>query len=436
MPDHTLLISCLVGLAMAGAALAVYWGAVLVHVIRTFVRVPTARDGLRVADAPLVPRTDAPRSASAPMRVCVIVPAHNEAGTIERVTRSILAQDLPGDQLSAVFVLDRCTDDTQAILERTLAGDERAEVLLIHECPDDWAGKVHALHTAATTSPRARDADLLLFIDADTAMHPSCVRACSALLESRGLSMLSLLSTMSHARWFELAVQPAAGMELIRQYPLERANDREKPRAFANGQFMLFRRSAYDQIGGHAGVRSALLEDVELARNLARAGMPAGMFLADGLHMCSMYDSFAQFRVGWERIYIEAANSRPARLRAYATRIRVLGVWLPLASAAAIELGLITHARGQRLGMFKPAGSFDPVALAANSAIVLGGAGLAAMLVALVASFALSRTPIWASVLYPLGAWHTGGILRASARRLESGGQTRWGGRSYQLKPR
>lgn len=37
-------------------------------------------------------------------------------------------------------------------------------------------------------------------------------------------------------------------------------------RAFANGQFILLTRAAYDKIGGHEAVKSAVLEDLELAR--------------------------------------------------------------------------------------------------------------------------------------------------------------------------
>jgi chlorobactene glucosyltransferase len=50
--------------------------------------------------------------------------------------------------------------------------------------------------------------------------------------------------------------------------------------AAANGQFMLFTRVAYEQCGGHAQVRSEILEDVALARAVKRAGLRA--ILADG----------------------------------------------------------------------------------------------------------------------------------------------------------
>src|SRR5690606_35884036 len=142
-----------------------------------------------------------------------------------------------------VFVLDRCTDDTERILRETLAADgggatsaldPRFTILTLTSCPADWAGKVHAIHRGVSDVPAARDADYLLFADADTVFHPSCVRATVALLQHRNLGMLSLLSTLTVHDWFERFVQPAASLELLRQYPLTRANHPTRPRAFAN----------------------------------------------------------------------------------------------------------------------------------------------------------------------------------------------------------
>lgn len=407
-----LLIS-LAGLSLAAAALGVYWGVVLIHVARTALRQPTADDGL-TPDAPL-----------AGPSVCVVVPAHNERACIDRVARSILKQTYR--DLAAVFALDRCTDDTRAVLDAAIAGDRRAHVLEIDACPPDWAGKVHALWRATRDVPAARDADILLFVDADTELHPECVRATTNLLRTRGAGLLSLISTMSSKAWFELIVQPAAGLELIRQYPLRRASDPDpaRRRAFANGQFIMMTRAAYQAIGGHEHVRHALLEDVEIARRAAAANIPAQVMLAGTMHRCAMYGSWAEFRRGWERIYIESTNRKPARLRAFAGRVRVLGVWLPLAAAGALGLGLWAIRSGG-----------DAHQDAAHIAAWLGGVSLTLMLAALTGVYAISRTPVWTAPLYPIGAWLTGAVMRRAARTLDRGGVTRWGGRDYTLTPR
>src|SRR5690606_11146262 len=140
-----------------------------------------------------------------------------------------------------VFVLDRCTDHTERLLREELRGsaapdgaapdtlDPRFTILPIASCPPDWAAKVHAIPRGVSDVPAARGAACLLFADADTVFHPACVRAALALLRHRRLAMLSLLSTLTVHAWFERLVQPAASLELLRQYPPIRANQPPRP---------------------------------------------------------------------------------------------------------------------------------------------------------------------------------------------------------------
>lgn len=412
---HLALSILLASLVLAAIACAAYHLAILYHIVRTAFRIPTAAAGLALPEA----------AADLPS-VCVVIPAHNEEASIASLARSLKAQDYPN--LHVVFCLDRCTDGTEQILREELgeaAGegaegadqDERFTILNIAACPADWAGKVHAIHRGVTDVPAAGTAQLLLFADADTVFHPSCIRAGQALLRHRDLGMLSLLSTLTVHAWFERIVQPAASLELVRQYPLTRANSRTRPRAFANGQFMLFTRAAYEQVGGHAATRGALLEDIELARLCAKAKIPIGLFPAADMLRCRMYESWPQFRRGWKRIFIEAANRRPARLRTSARRLRLFGAMLPAASAAALVVGLVAD----------PEGGGGLALVAACS----GAAGLVAFFAA-IAGFALrAGASPFAAPLYPIGAWLTARILSEAACDLRDGTPTVWAGRTY-----
>ncbi|MFN0011110.1 MAG: glycosyltransferase [Phycisphaerales bacterium] len=403
----TLSLLILAGLA---AACAVYWAVVLGMVVATRLRLPTARDGLALPEATV--------DAATPEAVCVVVPAHNEEGMIGALARSLRAQDYPN--LRFVFALDRCTDGTEAALRQAAGDDPRFEVVLITDCPPDWAGKVHAVHEAVTRAPGTRGAAYLLFADADTRFDPGCVRACLALLKNRQLGLVSLLSTLSRRRWFEHVVQPAAGMELMRQYPPLRVNRRERERArpFANGQFMLFRRDVYDAVGGHAAARAYLLEDIHLAGNVFYHGRAAvGLFLADGMLHCSMYESWPAFRRGWRRIYTEAGSRMPARLEKSAARLLFSGIALPLAAVTAGASGwAVWSATGDPLGLV---------------CLTLAPAALAAMTAGLVAVYRLGRSGLRGVPFYPLAAALVAGILLEAARDLRRGKATKWGGREY-----
>src|SRR5204863_4982775 len=65
------------------------------------------------------------------------------------------------------------------------------------------------------------------------------------------------------------------------------------------GPFMLFKRSAYEKIGGHASVKNALVEDVWLARKIKENGLK--LVAADGQKEVSvrMYRNFTDIWNGF-----------------------------------------------------------------------------------------------------------------------------------------
>jgi hypothetical protein len=320
--------------------------------------------------------------------------------------------------LRIVLALDRCTDGTATIARAAIANDARFEIVEIAACPADWAGKVHAVYSGVTRSEGARDAEFLLFADADTIFEPECIGASLALMRDRDLDLLSLLSTLTHQTWFERVVQTAAAFELMRQYPLALANAVEHRRAFANGQFMLFRREAYDAIGGHASVKSALLEDLALARAIEATKRRAGVFFADGLLHCRMYADWPQFRRGWKRIYTEAANRNAHRLALHAWRVRVMGTLLPLWALCCGIGGTIFYERDPRMGI-------TLVALCAVAMLVWFGT--------LLRVAAIAHAQWWTAPLHVAGAWLTGSLLAEAAQDLRKRKPTSWGGREYDV---
>lgn len=360
-------------------------------------------------------------------RVTIVVPAHNEAEVIGGLARSIRGLDYPN--FTVVFALDRCDDDTAAVVRAALdngaAGPKPPpfDVVRIDACPADWHGKPHAVHTALERSPLARDADLLLFVDADTRFEPACLKAAVGLLRERGLGLLSLLSSLDARRWWERAVQPWAAFELMRKHPIDRVNRKRDPIAFANGQFMLFTRAAYEQVGGHEAVRRHVLEDIALATRCVNRGVRTQILLADGLFHCRMYRTWSAFRAGWKRIYTEGFRLRVKRLRTAGYRLAVAGVLAPMVAASAVLVAALRFAGiAVALGKDQPA---DALLLAA------GLLGLLAWLLAAAVVLRAQRASLGWLLAAPFGALQVVRLLLASARDLKRGRQTRWAGRSF-----
>lgn len=403
-----LLISALL-LAGLSLGVVVYFGVILQRMIAARSWLPTLRAGL----------DDSATSDAG--SVCVIIPAHNERAVIAGAVRTVLDQDIA--DLRLVLVLDRCTDDTRAEAERAAGGDGRLEIIENDACPEGWTGKNNALRRGAEDSRGARDADRLLFVDADVVLKPGAIRAAIRLAERRDLDLLSLMTTLTCDRWFERMVQPASCFELGRLFPLDRVNRDRGARALANGQFMLFRRSAYDAIGGHHRVRDELLEDIAFAREMRRKKVNRrfGCFMADDLVVCRMYRDWPTYRRGWKRIYTELLRRRLTRLRRACWRVRYVDIAGPIFCVGAAALGAAAVSRGESLGWI---------------ALGVGGAGLLLFLTVLAMIYRAQRVPLIWLPLFPVGAWITSRLLAEAARDLRAGRAISWGGMSYAREAR
>lgn len=397
------------GSVLGAGGLLVYWSIALVRMVRTLRGLPTIDDGIGWA-----------RQHPSPRSLAVIVPAHNESDTIAQTIDTLRRQT--HEKLGIVLVLDRCTDDTEAIAREAIAGDDRFELMTVNECPAGWSGKIHAIDHAVRTSEHARGCDSLLFVDADAELDPEIAAGALALAERRELDMLSLWSTLAVRSWFDWLVQPACGIELAYQFPLLRANRDERRRAFANGQFILFDRAAYERIGGHAAVNDEVFDDLALARRASGHGLRLGAFLSGHRLRVNMYPSWTTFCRGWKRIYTDAAKRKVSRLRRAVWRNLLAGVVLPACGVLAVVLGMTPSVA--ELGVLRWLGV----------SIALGG--LLLWLGVLGELYRRGRFPLWAVPLHPLGVLINAGLLHAAGRDLTQGRPVKWGGREYHLEPR
>ena len=92
-------------------------------------------------------------------------------------------------------------------------------------------------------------------------------------------TLVSLLPELLCETFWEQVVQPLAGITLMQSFPLQRVHSDRSPLAFANGQYILIRRSAYEAAGGHEAVRDRFVEDIGLAgrvkaRRIAASASP------------------------------------------------------------------------------------------------------------------------------------------------------------------
>ena len=405
---HTVLVVALV-LSAASVAELVAWTVFAVRAWKEWRRSPFVAEGLEGDPVPLPP-------------LSVVIPAHNEERVAAACARSVLASDYPA--LELVFVLDRCTDGTRRELEPMAAADSRLVIVENGDCPPDWAGKCNAARVGAARA----SGELVLFADADTRFDPRLLRAAVTFMRRRGLAMLSLWSTPTQRLWFERLVQPVTALMMLKLFPMRRINGRLQRRAFANGQFMLFERTAYAEFGGHVAVKDDLLEDLAFARGMHARGMRQEAAIADGLLSVSMYGSWDAFRTGWKRIFIESCVRNPRRLAEQAMHLAAFAVAMPAASALSGALA------GAALAFGGPevddgARALAWIAVAAAAGALLWRSGV------LAAVYALAGFPAWAGPLFPLASVPVVRAFLQGAADLRRRVPIRWGGREYVLEP-
>jgi hypothetical protein len=236
-----------------------------------------------------------PTATTTDRRVSVLLPVRDEAARVAPCLRAVLAST--GVDLEVVVLDDGSTDGTADVVRRVAAGDRRVRLLTGAPLPPGWLGKPHACQQLAAAASR----DVLVFVDADVVVAPHAVAATVALLDAHGLDLVSPYPRQEAPGTTGL-VQPLLQWSWLTFLPLRLAERSPRPSlAAANGQLLAVRRDAYDRAGGHAAVRSAVVEDVELLRALKRTGGRGGV--ADGTHLATtrMYDSWGELVDGYTK---------------------------------------------------------------------------------------------------------------------------------------
>lgn len=220
------------------------------------------------------------------VRVIVIVPAHNEQDGIARTLRSLVNQSLAPHQI--VVAADNCTDATVEIAQHF--------PVTVMETVDNTHRKAGAMNQAWRR--HARDADVILTMDADTVLRPDTVEHMVSSLfadrsnaavcarywarERRGLARR--LQRLEYARYDDTRE--------IRNWRIQVASG-----AAAAYRATVLRKLPRVRAGGDPWDESSLIEDYALTLDLKAAGFRARA--SRGAHVLT--DTPASFGALWRQ---------------------------------------------------------------------------------------------------------------------------------------
>lgn len=202
-------------------------------------------------------------------QVVAVIPARNEAESIQKVIRAHMDSDYPGI-FSCVLVDDQSTDGTA---ERARRGAENAPdrlgIVRGQELREGWTGKMWAqaqgIEAARSFAPRAK---YFLLCDADIELGRQCLRRLVSKAEAENLALTSLMSRLdARGLWASILV-PAFILFFQKLYPFRRANDPASGIAAAAGGVMLVRADRLLALEIPHSIRGALIDDCALAKKV------------------------------------------------------------------------------------------------------------------------------------------------------------------------
>jgi chlorobactene glucosyltransferase len=238
-----------------------------------------------------------------PPLASILIPAKDEEARMRACLQSALDQDYPNFELIAID--DRSTDRTGAIMDEMAAADPRLKVLHIQpgSLGPGWTGKNNALFQGT----KIASGKWLLFVDSDVLLQKNALSKCLSTSIYKKYDLFSLLPGLEAHKMSERVLIPLCSMVATAMYlGLFINSDKRAKSAFANGQFLMTTREAYDGIGGHETVKDRMCEDTEIARLMMGQGRRVRVAIGNELCAVRMYDGYKNIVKGWSRIYYAA----------------------------------------------------------------------------------------------------------------------------------
>ena len=210
-------------------------------------------------------------------KVSIILPARNEEKFIGSCLDSLVNQDYIDYEIMAIN--DSSDDSTGTIIKKYAKKFPKLIYVDAKPKPEGWVGK----NWACMEGYKKATGDLLLFTDSDTKHATSVISLAVSHLLSLELDALTVIPKMLCLDSITKITLPIISVFLHTRFSALRVNDTSKNTGYFFGSFFIIKRSTYDSVGTHEGVKEELIEDGALGKKVKESGFK--MRMVDGRHL-------------------------------------------------------------------------------------------------------------------------------------------------------
>jgi len=238
-----------------------------------------------------------------PPLISILIPARNEELNIKRCVNSLRKQDYKNIEI--LVLNDNSIDNTAAIVEEISLKDSRVKLINGAPLKKGWLGKCWACFQLS----KYAKGDFLIFTDADTLHYRDTVSKAFAALLKNKLDGISVYPKQISVTFHERMTVPFINFAILSFMPLVLVKY-AKGGFFSTGigQFFMFKKDVYEKMGGHESVKSEILEDIHLSKQIKKCGFRYMVFNGSKNIYCRMYNNFSEVVNGFTKFIYAAFN--------------------------------------------------------------------------------------------------------------------------------
>lgn len=210
-------------------------------------------------------------------KVSIILPARNEEEFLGKCLDSLIDQDYKDYEI--IVIDDSSEDSTGKIISEYAKKNSKVIHVSAREKPEGWMGK----NWACMEGYRKATGELLLFTDADTTHKPNVISLAVSHLLSFELDALSTIPKMLTFDFWTNITLPMISTFLHTRFSALNVNNPAKKTGYFFGSFFILKKSTYEQVGMHEGVKHEIIEDGALGKKVKESGYKMKMVRGEHL---------------------------------------------------------------------------------------------------------------------------------------------------------